>query len=71
MGDRESFSVRKQKIVNVRIEKGVYDILEHVAKARGENVSIFVRRAIIRELAELGYLPEEIRKAFGIKYGPK
>lgn len=62
------FDAKKQKVIGIRIEKEIYDILEHVAKARGENVSIFVRRAVIKELAELGYLPEEIRKAFGIKY---
>jgi len=35
-----------------------------VAKARQEDISDFVRRAIARELAELSYLSEE-EKALG------
>ncbi len=57
------FDVRKQGVSGISIEKGIYNILEHVAKARGGNVLIFVHRAIIKELAKLIYLPEGIRKS--------
>ena len=40
--------------------------LRTISKARGEDVSDFVRRAILKELANLGFLSPEEKKALGI-----
>ena len=44
-------------------------LLEEVSRARGEDVSDFVRRSIKRELARLGYLPDADLKALELHRG--
>jgi len=46
------------------------DLLRKVTKARGEDLSDFIRRAVYKELACLNYLSEEQKKALGIKNRP-
>ena len=41
--------------------------LEEICDARGEDVSSFVRRAVKKELAALGYLTEAECKALGME----
>ncbi len=41
-------------------------LLKKVCKARGEDLSDFVRRAIYKELADLSFLPKEQKKALGL-----
>ncbi|MCJ7634420.1 hypothetical protein MUP77_18765 [Candidatus Bathyarchaeota archaeon] len=41
-------------------------LLDEVVKARGEDLSDFVRRAIKKELAGLSYYPDDTKKALGI-----
>jgi uncharacterized protein (DUF1778 family) len=53
-------------VVGVRVTPGDRELLSKVSKARGEDVSDFVRRAIKKELASLSYLPDEDKKALGI-----
>ena len=50
-----------------RVSPQLYDVLKRVCEARGEDVSDFVRRAVLKELAALSFLPEEQKKALGIK----
>ena len=38
-------------------------LIKKVARARGEDLSDFVRRAVKRELARLSYLTDEEKKA--------
>ena len=45
----------------------LYSQLRAVSNARGEDVSDFVRRAILKELASLSFLSPEQKKALGIK----
>ena len=52
--------------IGTRIEPELKEIIEKVAKERGMNVSGFLRFLIRRELAELSFLPEETKKAFGL-----
>jgi hypothetical protein len=52
--------------LGVRIEKKDKEILEYVCKARGEDLSSFIRRAIRKELATLSYYPEDVKKALGV-----
>ncbi|GAH61490.1 unnamed protein product [marine sediment metagenome] len=53
--------------LNVRIAKEDKNLVEKVSQARGECVSTFVRRAVRRELATLGYFTADERKALGIE----
>ena len=55
------------KVVGVRVTRNLYSKLRTVSEARGEDVSDFVRRAILKELANLSFLPEDQKKALGIK----
>ena len=52
--------------VAVRITKRDKELLERICRARGEDPSDFVRRAVRKEFATLSYLPEEEKKALGI-----
>ncbi len=54
------------KVIGVRVTDGLYFQLRTVSNARCEDVSDFVRRAILKELASLGYLSEAQKKALGI-----
>lgn len=42
------------------------NLLKKTARDRREDVSSFVRRAVLREIAKLGLLPDEQRKALGV-----
>jgi uncharacterized protein (DUF1778 family) len=53
----------------VRIEPSLKKLVDQVAKARGERISNFVRRAIKSELARLSYLTADEKKALGIANG--
>ncbi len=44
----------------------LYSQLRDVSKARGEDVSDFIRRAILKELAALSYLSNDQKKALGV-----
>lgn len=41
-------------------------LIRKVSRARGEDVSDFVRRAVLRELASLNFLSSEEKKALGL-----
>lgn len=50
----------------VRLDPRDKDLVAKVAKARGEDLSDFVRRAIKTELAKLSFYTEEEKKALGV-----
>ena len=54
-------------ILGVRVTREDRKLLEKVCKARGEDLSDFVRRSIRKELASLGFLSHDQKKALGIK----
>jgi hypothetical protein len=54
-------------MIGVRLRAEDKALLGSVCEARGEDVSDFVRRAVKRELAILGYLSRGEKKALGIK----
>ena len=54
-------------VIGVRIAPEDKQLLEKVCKARGEDLSDFVRRSIRKELASLSFLSAEDKKALGIK----
>ena len=52
--------------IGVRISRKDRDLIDQICKARGEDLSDFVRRAIRKELAMLSFLPDEDKKALGV-----
>lgn len=52
---------------NVRMERKTLTLIKKIASKRGEGTSDFVRRAINKELASLGFLPKIDMKALGVK----
>jgi len=53
--------------IGVRVTSEDRELLDKVCTARGEDISNFVRRAIRKELAELSFYPEDVKKALGIR----
>lgn len=54
-------------IVFARMTTEDIELIKKVCKARGEQVSDFVRRSVRKELARLCYLSNEERKALGME----
>jgi len=52
--------------ISVRVTADDKELLERVSRARGEDVSGFVRRAFRKELASLNYLSDADKKALGV-----
>jgi len=53
--------------IGVRISEADRELLDHVCKARGEDLSDFVRRSIRKELASLNFLSDDQKKALGVR----
>jgi len=56
-----------KRIVFARMTSEDVELIKKVCKARGEQVSDFVRRSVRRELARLNYLSEEEKKALEVE----
>jgi uncharacterized protein (DUF1778 family) len=54
------------KVIGVRVPQEDKILLEKVSKARGEDVSDFVRRSIRKELASLSFLSAADEQALGM-----
>ncbi len=54
------------KVLTVRVTDKLHGLVVNVCTNRGEDVSDFVRRAVLKELAELSFLPSEQKKALGV-----
>jgi uncharacterized protein (DUF1778 family) len=50
-------------VIFARMDEKEVQLIKKVAKARGEDLSDFVRRAVKKELARLSYLTDEEKKA--------
>jgi len=57
---------RFEKGIFIRLPNELYILLKEVAEKRGEDMSTFTRRAILKELAELELLNEEHKKVLGV-----
>jgi uncharacterized protein (DUF1778 family) len=53
-------------VIGVRVTPEDKELLGRVSKARGEDISDFVRRAFRKELASLSYLSDADKKALGV-----
>jgi antitoxin component of RelBE/YafQ-DinJ toxin-antitoxin module len=53
--------------IGTRIDIELKELVERICKARGEDVSDFIRRSVRKELASLSFLPADEKKALGIK----
>ncbi len=54
-------------VVFARMPSEEVKLVKQVAKARGEDLSDFVRRAVKTELARLSYLSPSEKKALGVE----
>lgn len=54
-------------IVFARMSKEDVELIKRICKARGEDLSDFVRRSVRRELARLSFLSTEEKKALEIE----
>ena len=54
------------EFVNVRFGEADKELLVKVCKNRREDISGFVRKAVMAELARLSYLPDSEKKALGV-----
>jgi len=54
------------KIAGVRLTRDIYSKLKAIANARGEDISDFIRRAVLKELATLNFLSKFENKALGV-----
>ena len=59
--------MKNEETIALRINTSDKELLQDVCSKRGEKVSSFVRRAIRKELASLGFYEDETKKALGLK----
>jgi uncharacterized protein (DUF1778 family) len=55
--------------IGTRIEIELKELIQIVCKARGEDVSDFIRRSVRKELASLSFLSAADKKALGVARG--
>ncbi len=58
--------IEKTHQIGVRVKQNEHVLLRRVTESRGEDVSDFVRRAIRKELASLGFLKAADLQALGV-----
>lgn len=58
--------VEKTKLLSARVPEELHRQVMEVSKRRGEDISDFIRRAILKELANLNFLSEDQKKALGV-----
>ena len=63
--------LRFSKQFVVRVSEDLKNLVRSVAVARGEDLSDFIRRAILKELASLSFLSDDQKKALGFKEYPR
>ena len=56
-------------VIFARMEKTRVEQLKEICHNRGEDLSDFVRRAVLSELGRLSFLTPEEKKALGIAVG--
>jgi len=54
------------KLLSARVPETLYHQVKEVSRDRGEDLSDFIRRAILRELGRLSFLSDEQKKALGV-----
>jgi hypothetical protein len=59
------------RALRVMVSEEDRELIETVCKARGENLSGFIRRALRRELATLNYYDSSVKKALGLGLGDR
>ena len=53
--------------VSFRLDKEIKELAMKIAERQGMNLSNWLRHLVMKELAELSFLPEENKKALGIR----
>jgi len=57
---------RLSENLSIRFSKRDLTLILKVSRTRGEDPSSFIRRAVLLELAKLGYLSQEEKQALGV-----
>lgn len=52
--------------IGIKLNRRHRKLIEKVARNRGEQISTFTRRAILKELSRFGFLTDEEERALGI-----
>lgn len=52
--------------LSVTIDEKTYSLVTDICKIRGEHITDFFRKAVKAELASLGYLNDDEKKALGV-----
>jgi hypothetical protein len=63
----EQWLTERKSRIGIRLPRGDALLVKKVCKARGEDVSDFVRRAVRTELARLSFLKPFEKKVLGVK----
>ena len=61
---------RVDKLIGARVSPKIHALVDEVSRARGEDISSFIRRLVLTELARLHYLSDDQKKALGIPMEP-
>ena len=67
---QRSLQRRRPKVLFIRLPGSDFALVEKVCKLRHEDLSNFTRRAILRELARLGFLSREEQQALEVQKDP-
>ncbi len=54
-------------VTSFRLSRDTHSLVSQVCESRSETLGTFIRRAILKELANLSFLPDEQKKALGIE----
>lgn len=54
--------------MNIKLENTDLQLIQEIAKIRGEGLSDFVRMCLRKEMARLGFLNQKEMKALGVKF---
>jgi len=56
----------KVRLLSARVPEKLYRKVREVSESHSKDISDFIRRALLKELAYLSYIPDEQKKALGI-----
>lgn len=60
------YNIMSNNTISIRVLPEHKTLLEKICRSRGEDMSDFIRRALLKELASLDYLTIEEKKALGV-----
>ncbi len=52
---------------SIKIDEKIIKLIDNICKLRGETRTVFIRRSILKELANLSYLDNKSKKALEVE----